>query len=156
MIVCRSRRKIHIDGMLKDALSKGMLESVEKHTQLIFVDHSTRLAEEWEGEIITRLHHEFISDGRALYLMKEAEKKKLYSELVKAINEELESHHNRLGKDWLDDTSFKRILNYREILYIKFNREELETAAARNEIALFYHTPFSAPGKSQSDALFIF
>lgn len=135
-IVCRSRYKVHISGMLRDALSNGMLESVEEHTRLIFEDHSHRLAEEWEDAIISRLHHEFISDGRALYLMKEAEKKKLYSELIEAINEELESHYDISGEGWLDDTSFKRILNYREILYVKFNRDNLETAAARNEIDL--------------------
>lgn len=136
MIVCRSRRKIHIIGMLKDALSKGMLESVEEHTKLTFEDYSTRLAEVWEDEIITRLHHEFISDGRALYLMKDAEKKKLYSELLNAINKELESHYSSSDEDWLDDTYFKRIVYYREIIHIKFNREKLEAAVARNEIAL--------------------
>ena len=135
-IVCRSRYRIHISGMLQGALSNGMLESVEEHTQLIFEDHSHRLAEEWEDEIITRLHHEFISDGRALYLMKEAEKKKLYSELIEAINEELESHYNSSDEDCLDDTSFKRILNYRKILHVKFNKENLVRAAARNEIDL--------------------
>ena len=133
-IVCRSRYRVHIIGMLRDALSNGMLESVEEHHRLIFEDHSHRLAEEWEDAIVSRLHHEFISDGRALYLMKEAEKKKLYSELIEAINEELESHCNRSGEDWLDDTSFKRILNYRKILHVKFNKENLVRAAARNEI----------------------
>ena len=135
-IVCRSRYRTHISGMLRDALSKGMLESFEEHTQLIFEDHSHRLAEEWEDAIITRLYHEFISDERALFLMREGQKRRLYSKLIEAINGELESHYNSSDKDWLDDTPFKRILNYREILCIKFNREELETAAARNEIAL--------------------
>ena len=135
-IVCRSRYKPHILGMLNDALSKGMLESVEEHTRLIFEDRSHRVAEEWEDAIITRLHHEFISDGRALYLMKEAEKRKLYSELIKAINEERESHYNSLRDDFMDYTSYKPVLNYREILYIKFNSEKMEKAAARNEIDL--------------------
>ena len=128
--------KIFFENNLKfiGHIKNGMLESVEEHTRLIFEDHSHRLAEEWEDAIVSRLHHEFISDGRALYLMKEAEKKKLYSELIEAINEELESHCNRSGEDWLDDTSFKRILNYRKILHVKFNKENLVRAAARNEI----------------------
>ena len=131
LMVCKSRYKEILKSTLNDFLAKGMIESREEPIQLVFVDNSRRWAEDWEIEIISRVHRKYFPDGKAQFLMKEAERRHRYSSLIKEINDEREAHYNEL-----DEVDFNYIKYYQNKLIIAFDKDKMSTAAARNEIVL--------------------
>ena len=108
-----------------------MIESREEPIQLVFVDNSRRWAEDWEIEIISRVYRKYFPDGKAQFLMKETERRRRYSSLIKEINDEREAHYNEL-----DEVDFNYIKYYQDKLIIAFDKIKMSTAAARNEIVL--------------------
>lgn len=131
LMVCKSRYKEILKSTLNDFLAKGMIESREEPIQLVFVDNSRRWAEDWEIDIISRVHRKYFPDGKAQFLMKETERRHRYSNLIKEINDEREAHYNEL-----DEVDFNYIKYYQNKLIIAFDKDKMSTAAARNEIVL--------------------
>lgn len=131
LMVCKSRYRAILKSTLNDLLAKGMLESREEPIQLVFVDNSRRWAEDWEIDIISRVHRKYFPDGKAQFLMKETERRRRYSSLIKEIDDEREAHYNEL-----DEVDFNYIKYYQNKLIIAFDKAKMSTAAARNEIVL--------------------
>ena len=131
LMTCKSRYKAIIMSMLDDFLSKGMMESKQEKIELVFLDNSRRWAEDWEVEIISRLHSEYFPSGQAQFMMKESERRRRYSAFIRDIDNEREDHYNKL-----DEVDFKYVKYYQTKLLIVFDKAKMRTAAIRNEISL--------------------
>lgn len=134
LIVCRNRFKTPLEGMLAEMLSKGFLDSIVEYKQLVLSDHSRRVADDLENEIIVRLFHEYLSDGKTFYLMSTAERKKLLIGLFKEINKECEDYHYELCERGDRSDSYVPILYILPRFSIKFNKTKLINTAIRNGI----------------------
>ena len=136
LIVCRNRFKTPLEGMLNELLSKGFLDSLIDYKLLVFSNHSRRVADDAENEIIISLFHEYLSDGKAFYLMRTAEKRKLFFELFAEINRECEDYHNELCERGERNGSYVPIIYIIPRLKIGFNKTRLANTANRYGIDL--------------------
>ena len=148
LMTCKSRYKSIIMSMLNDFLSKGMIESKQEKIELFFLDNSRRWAEDWEYEIISRLHSVYFPSGQAQYMMKESERRRRYSAFIRDIDNDREAHYNEL-----DEVDFKHVKYYKEKLVIVFDKDKMRTAAIRNEISLI-DEGLRASEKEEVSALF--